>query len=57
MNIQRGKEMINQLKFYEIDQFTIGTDTEQEEETYLPEEGEAAQISQGVDEEDEERSR
>jgi hypothetical protein len=57
MNIQRGKEMINQLKFYEIDELTIGTDTEQEEETYLPEEGEAAQISQGVDEEDEERSR
>jgi hypothetical protein len=32
MNIARGKEMINQLKFYEIDEFTLGTDTEEEEE-------------------------
>jgi hypothetical protein len=32
MNIARGKEMINQLKFYEIDDHTLGTDTEEEEE-------------------------
>lgn len=32
LNIARGKEMINQLKFYEIDETTLGTDTESEEE-------------------------
>jgi hypothetical protein len=45
--------MINQLKFYEIEETELGTDTESEEEIG---EGEGApgQISQGVDEEEEE---
>jgi hypothetical protein len=53
MNIQKGKEMINQLKFYEIDETTLGTGTEQEEE-YLGEEEGQRSISQGVDEEEDE---
>ena len=32
MNIARGKEMLNQLKFYEIEETELGTDTESEEE-------------------------
>jgi hypothetical protein len=32
MNIARGKEMLNQLKFYEIDETTLGTDTEDEDD-------------------------
>jgi hypothetical protein len=43
MNIARGKEMINQLKFYEIDEFTLGTDTEEEEE--VAPEGQDPQLS------------
>jgi hypothetical protein len=31
LNIALGKEMINSLKFYEIDNTMIGTDTEEEE--------------------------
>ena len=56
MNIARGKEMLNQLKFYEIEETELGTDTESEEEIG---EGEGApgQISQGVDEEEEELMR
>ena len=37
MNIQRGKEMIAQLKFYEIDETTLGTDTEDEGEIQIEE--------------------
>ncbi len=56
MNIARGKEMINQLRFYEIEETELGTDTESEEEIG---EGEGAQgqISKGVDEEEEELQR
>lgn len=32
LNIQKGKEMINSLKFYEIDEFDLGSDTEEEDE-------------------------
>jgi hypothetical protein len=39
MNIQRGKEMINQLKFYEIEETTLGTDTEEEEGIQQAQEG------------------
>lgn len=52
MNIARGKEMINQLKFYEIEETELGTDTESEEEIGEGE-GTPAQISQGVDEDEE----
>lgn len=51
MNIQRGKEMINQLKFYEIDETTLGTDTEEEEEVVTEE---SQKMAKGVDEEEEE---
>lgn len=53
MNIARGKEMINQLKFYEIEDTELGTDTESEEEIGEGE-GASGQISKGVDEEEEE---
>jgi hypothetical protein len=52
MNIQRGKDMINQLKFYEIEQTTLGTDTEEEEEQLQT--AEDAKLAKGVDEEEEE---
>lgn len=55
MNIARGKEMINQLKFYEIDEFTLGTDTEEEEE--VAPEGQDPQLSQGVDDDEDELKR
>lgn len=54
MNIARGKEMINQLKFYEIDEFTLGTDTEEEEEVVQEGQQQDGQLSQGVDDDDEE---
>ena len=48
--------MINQLKFYELDETTLGTDTEEEEE--IGEDEAAAQkMSKGVDEEEEELKR
>jgi len=53
MNIARGKEMLNQLKFYEIDETTLGTDTESEEEYQAEGQEGGAQVSKGVDEEDE----
>jgi hypothetical protein len=53
MNIARGKEMINQLKLYEIEDTELGTDTESEEEIGEGE-GASGQISKGVDEEEEE---
>jgi len=60
MNIALGKEMINSLKFYEIDETMIGTDTEEEEE--IPEDdgaaaGTPANMGTGIDDEDEERLR
>jgi len=51
MNIQRGKEMINQLRFYEIDEHTLGTDTEEEELVQL-EDG-STSIAKGVDDDEE----
>ena len=53
MNVARGKEMINQLRFYEIDETTIGTDTESEEEMIT----EDQKMAKGVDEEEEELRR
>ena len=32
LNIALGKQMINELKFYEIDTITLGDDTEDEEQ-------------------------
>jgi hypothetical protein len=46
--------MINQLKFYEIDETTLGTDTEEEE---LVQVEEGSNMQQGVDDEDEELKR
>ncbi len=57
MNIARGKEMINQLKFYEIDEYTLGTDTEEEEEIVQEGQGADGQLAKGVDEEEEELAR
>lgn len=57
MNIARGKEMINQLKFYEIDETTIGTDTEEEDAGAEQQAEEAAMMKTGVDEEEEELQR
>lgn len=53
MNVARGKEMINQLRFYEIDETTIGTDTESEEEMIT----EDQKMAKGVDEEEDELKR
>ena len=53
LNIARGKEMINQLRFYEIEETELGTDTESEEEIGESE-GAQGQLAQGVDEEEEE---
>ena len=55
MNVQRGKEMISQLKFYEIDDHTLGTDTE-DEELQRVDDG-SNNMSMGVDEEEEELKR
>lgn len=63
MTIARGKEMINQLKFYEIEDQDLGTDTEQEDETQKAlmaeqirkdnkENLERQNISKGVDDEE-----
>ena len=52
MNTARGKEMLNQLKFYEIEETELGTDTESEEE-----QGEEGAVAKGVDEEEEELQR
>ena len=52
MNIARGKEMIQQLRFYEIDEMLLGTDTESEEEI-----GEGGDVAKGVDEDEEELMR
>lgn len=47
--------MINQLRFYEIDETTLGTDTEEEELVQL-EDG-STTIAKGVDEDEEEIQR
>ena len=54
LNIQKGKDMINQLKFYEIDETTLGTDTETEEEIVAEED---QKLAKGVDDEDDELQR
>ena len=46
--------MINQLKFYEIDETTLGTDTETDEEIVTEED---QRLAKGVDEEEEELQR
>ena len=51
MNIARGKEMINQLKFYEIDEMQLGEESHDEDAEQNEDE---ARLAQGVDEEDEE---
>lgn len=53
LNIALGKEMINELRFYDIDPVTLGDDTEEEGVEFNPEELAEASMREGIDADEE----
>lgn len=60
LNIAKGKEMLNQLKFYEFDSMYLGETSHDEAMPFVPGEGEnpgQSALAGGIDEEDDELQR